>query len=452
MISNSKSEIKIGEKLSFASVNIGNIPIMTLIGSFLLIFYVDVVGLDPIAIATLFLISKVIDGINDPITGFIIDHLPNTKWGRFRPYLIIGSLLCSLNYILLWLGPSMATTGKLIIAYVSYLLMGITFDLMDIPLNSMIPVMTTTIKDRNTMSGIKGFSYLLGGVIVTVIAIPIIERFPTARDGYHFYIVLISIFVFLLSVVGTLGIKERVSQITKEKYRLKDLYKILGTKPAITNFVANLLVNTGSACSSAMTIFFWIYVVGIPALYSVAMIVNIIGVIIGVVIAPSASNKIGKKKTILIGLTIIGIFQILILLVPSSQIELVFVFLTIIGFGSGIAMAVFYGITADVVDYIEWKQGNRTEGALASLVSFVTKAAMGIGSAMAAFILAFTHYVPNVEQTEQAIQGIYLGTFLLPGLLIIFGTISIQILYPITKDLNEKITLELLKRREFLSK
>ncbi|MFX1504333.1 MAG: MFS transporter, partial [Promethearchaeota archaeon] len=118
------------ENSFFFMANIGNIPIMTLIGAFLLIYYTDVVGLNPAAVAILFIFARVLDGINDPIIGYIVDHLPRTKWGKFRPYVVLGSLLCSINYMILWLGPSLAPSGKLLIAYISYILFGITFDLM----------------------------------------------------------------------------------------------------------------------------------------------------------------------------------------------------------------------------------------------------------------------------------------------------------------------------------
>ncbi len=452
MISNSKSEIKIGEKLSFAFVNIGNIPIMTLISTFLLIFYVDIVGLNLFAIAALFLIARVIDGIDDPISGYIIDHLPNTRWGRFRPYLIIGSLICSLNYILLWLGPSMATTGKLVIAYVSYILIGITFDFMDVPLNSMIPVMTTTIKDRNTLSGIKGLSYIIGILLISVIAVPIIELFTTPRDGYHFLIILTAIIVFGLTLVGTLGIKERVPQLKKEKYHLKDLYKIIGTRPVLASFVKNIFGNVGFACSTAMLIFFVTYVLGSPILYSIAILLFMIGAIIGAIISTPTAHRIGKKTLFVIGSFILGAIYVLILFIPLIQVSFILIALSIGGIGYGIGIAIAYGIAADNVDYVEWKQGYRTEAAIASLNSFVTKASMGIGSALAAFILAVTGYVPNVAQTKQAIQGIYLGTFLLPGILTILGAIFFLFTFPLTKEKNQEIALELSKRREISNK
>ncbi|MFX0071935.1 MAG: MFS transporter [Candidatus Hermodarchaeota archaeon] len=448
MTTNSESEINATEKFSFALVNIGNIPIMTLINSFLLIFYVDIVGLNPIAIIALFLISRIIDGLNDPIMGYIIDHLPNTKWGRFRPYLIIGSLFCSLNYVLLWLGPSMATTGKLIIAYISYILISLTFDLMDIPLNSMIPVMSTTTKDRNSLSGIKGISYLLGTLLISIIAVPIIESFPTPREGYHFLIVLTAIIVFVLSLVGTLGIKERVSKPLKEKYRLKDFYIIIKSRPVLASLVANLLSNVGLACFTAMAIFFFIYVVGISILYSLALLLFIVGGFFGAIISTPSANRIGKKTLYIVGLFIFGALQVLIVFIPLSLLSLIFIVILIGGIGYGIRGAVYYGISADVVDYVDWKQGHRTEAAIASLTSFVTKAAMGIGSALAAYILASTGYVPNVAQTEQAIQGIYFGTFLLPGILILISGIFFLLAYPLTRENNQEITFELSKRRE----
>ena len=78
------------EKFAFFLVNMGNIPLMTLLGSFLLIYYTDVVGLNPTVVGTLFLVSRIFDGVNDPIMGYVIDHLPRTKLGKFRSYLIHG--------------------------------------------------------------------------------------------------------------------------------------------------------------------------------------------------------------------------------------------------------------------------------------------------------------------------------------------------------------------------
>ena len=147
-------KVTLKEKISYALVNLGNIPIQTILGSYLLIFYTNIVGLSPASCATLFLIARVLDGLNDPFVGFAIDHIPTT--------LVVGSILCALNFLLLWFGPLMATSGKLAIAYVSYLLIGVLFPVMDISLNSMLPVMTTDMEERNMLSSLKGVVYMVG--------------------------------------------------------------------------------------------------------------------------------------------------------------------------------------------------------------------------------------------------------------------------------------------------
>lgn len=101
----------------------GNIPLMGLLSGFFMIYYTNVVGLEPAALATLFLISKVVDGISDPIMGYFLDKFPVTKMGKFRPMIILGTIICVINYILLWFGAVWIPVGKYVIVYVTYLLL-----------------------------------------------------------------------------------------------------------------------------------------------------------------------------------------------------------------------------------------------------------------------------------------------------------------------------------------
>ena len=133
-------KVKLSEKIGMLMVCAGNIPLMTLLSVYFMIYYTTVVGLDPKALATLFLISKVMDGISDPVMGFILDRFPVTKMGKFRPMIILGTIICVINYILLWFGAVWSPVGKYVIVYVTYLLLGWTFDIMDISKRT-IPLM-----------------------------------------------------------------------------------------------------------------------------------------------------------------------------------------------------------------------------------------------------------------------------------------------------------------------
>ena len=446
-ISKTDTLIKLKEKLSFFVVNFGNIPIMTLISGFLLIFYTDVIGLDPGAIAIIFLITRIIDAFNDPLMGYLVDHLPKTKWGRFRPYIVLGCIICAVNYVVLWVGPALAPSGQLIIVFISYLFLGITFDLMDIPLNSMIPVMSETGKIRDNLSLIKSLGYTFGGIAFYVITVPVVSSFATPKIGYSVLIVSTSIFVVLASFLGTLGIRERIEPIKKEKYNAKEFFKVLSAKPVFTHFLSSLMSSISSGANTAAILYFLTYVIGMPELIGFFAIALVIGTLIGLGLGKPILNKYGKKYTIVAGSFIGNIPLFFILLVEPSNLLVLFLIYTISGIGGGFGMMVGYGLQADNTDYIDWKQGNRTEAAIASLVSFVNKAGLGIGAALVGFILAISGYIPNVPQLPSAIQGIYLAFIIMPALLGLISGLIILFFYPLTKELNLKIALELNERR-----
>ena len=436
------------EKVAFFMVNFGNVPIMTLIGGFLLIFYTDVAGLDPITVGAIFLITRIIDAFNDPLMGYIIDHLPKTKWGRFRPYIVLGSMICAVNYIILWLGPGFAPVGvKLLWVFISYILFGFTFDLMDIPLNSMIPVMSETGKTRDTLSLIKSFGYTFGGIIIYVITVPFVSSFPTPLIGYSFFIVVVSLFVVFASLIGTLGIKERIEPTKKEKYTFKEFLKVLSSKPVYTHFFSSLSSSVGSGAMSTALIFFLTYVVEIPEVLGIFAILLVLGTFIGMGLGKSILNKYGKKYTLVLGSFIGNIPLFFILLALPNNLVAICVIYAISGIGSGLGMLVGYGLQADNTDYIEWKQGTRTEGAIASLVSLVMKGGMGVGTALVGFVLGLSGYVPLVSQSPSAILGINMIFIVIPASLGLISGLIILFFYPLTKELNKKIALELIEMR-----
>ena len=208
-MNHNSQKVGVGEKISYFLANIGNIPLMTLLSTFFLIFYTDVVGLNAGALATLFLISKVVDGISDPLMGFLLDKFPVTKMGKFRPMLMLGTVICVINYILLWFGAVWSPVGKYAIVYITYILLGWTFDIMDISLNSLLPVMTTDNKERNQLSLIKAIGYTIGGMGLSVVG-PIIVASGTL-ESYYVLIFGAMAVTLVCSIVGALGVKERVA-------------------------------------------------------------------------------------------------------------------------------------------------------------------------------------------------------------------------------------------------
>lgn len=427
-------KVTLKEKVSYAMVNLGNIPIQTILGSYLLIFYTNVVGLNPASCATLFLIARIMDGLNDPFVGFAIDHMPTTKYGHFRPTLIIGTVLCSINFLLLWFGPLMATSGKMVIAYITYLLIGVLFPVMDISLNSMLPVMTTDMNERNSLSSLKGFVYMLGMFGVNMIA-PIIIGNTTEKEGYIKLIIMATVVIAVFSIVGTMGLKERVqAEPGKSKYGLKDLFKILGQRPVAITFLSSLVYMVGSFVMNTALAYFFTYVIGNLALISVVSIVQLIALLPATIIVGVLIQKIGKKKSYILGLVLIGAVP-LIRLIDVTNIPILMIATAATGFASGLCMPLTYGIQADNTDYVEVKLGYRAEAAVAALSSFITKCGMGIGGAIPGYLLAAVGFDATAQsQPEEVKTAVIACAIVIPAILSIAGAVIFGLGYPLTKE------------------
>lgn len=436
-----QDKIKMREKLSFAMANFGNIPVMTLINGYLLIFYTNICGLSPAACATLFLIARFLDAINDPLVGFIIDHLPTRKMGHFRPTLILGTILCSANFLLLWFGPMLSTSGKLAIAYVSYILLGVLFPVMDISLNSLLPVMTEDMKERNSLSTIKGLAYVIGALVIGVAA-PLILGDTSNKQGYINLVLIMTAVIFFFSIIGTMGVKERVKPQMENSYSVKELFKILSQKPVYITFLAVLLYSIGSNIVNAANTYFYTYIFEDLTLASIITLITCVTVFPATMVIGNLIGRFGKKKMYAIGLALAGLAPIIRLLDVRS-IPLLIVSVLIAGIGAGFAAPLNYGIQADNTDYIEVSMGIRAEGAVASLSSFVSKCAMGIGGAIPGYLLQLAGFDSKAAvQNDDVINVIVLCVLILPAIVNVVAIVIFSKGYPITKEkLNEQTYL-----------
>lgn len=421
--------------------NFGNIPIMTLINGYLLIFYTNICGLSPAACATLFLIARFLDAINDPLVGFIIDHLPTRKMGHFRPTLILGTILCSVNFLLLWFGPMLSTSGKLAIAYVSYILLGVLFPVMDISLNSLLPVMTEDMKERNSLSTIKGLAYVIGALVIGVAA-PLILGDTSNKQGYINLVLIMTAVIFFFSIIGTMGVKERVKPQMENSYSVKELFKILSQKPVYITFLAVLLYSIGSNIVNAANTYFYTYIFEDLTLASIITLITCVAVFPATMVIGNLIGRFGKKKMYAIGLALAGLAPIIRLLDVRS-IPLLIVSVLIAGIGAGFAAPLNYGIQADNTDYIEVSMGIRAEGAVASLSSFVSKCAMGIGGAIPGYLLQLAGFDSKAAvQNDDVINVIVLCVLILPAIVNVLAIVIFSKGYPITKEkLNEQTYL-----------
>ena len=377
-----KQKVSIVEKMGLFMVCAGNIPLMGLLSGFFMIYYTNVVGLEPAALATLFLISKVVDGISDPIMGYFLDKFPVTKMGKFRPMIILGTIICVINYILLWFGAVWIPVGKYVIVYVTYLLLGWTFDIMDIVAEGTL----------------QNYYVLIFGSMAMVL---------------------------VLSIAGALCVKERVAFEGKkeESYTFRELLQFLRYKPVWALFLVALVVGVGSNIAGGAGAYFYTYILGDMTLMSGVSLVSMITALVGIFLGPILANRFGKKQIFVMAIVVSILFSALRLIDVRSML-LIYISTVAGGVAGGCIAPLTTSIQADNTTYVQYKTGKRAEAAIASLTSFITKVAQGLGGAIPGYVLAATGFVTgSVAQPESINTGIILCVLILPTILTAAGAI-----------------------------
>ena len=442
------------EKLAYFCVNAGNIPVMSLLSGFLSIYYVSVIGLDLARVATMFLISRLFDAFTDPISGFFIDRLPTRKGGKFRPVLVLGVLICAVNYLLLWLGPAWAAPGamrvKYVLAYVSFLLLGWTFDIMDIPLNSLLPVMTDDVGDRQKLAVIKNMGSSVGALAVGLIA-PMAVGGGNATAGQYRVLVLgVVSAVLLLSLFGVSGIRERVRAGARGRrgYGVKNLLGFLTVGPALVFFLVDMLVCMSNYMNATSYPYFFRYIVGDGTRQAALSTWAYAGTALAyLAIFAGAQKKLGNRLLCAIGLFVNG--ACFAARYFAADRPALFTLLTVLGTAGTFSQIVKYSIQADNTNYVEYVTGLHGEGGIASLSSFISKAGQAIGGALPGYVLASTGFVAEQGvRTDAQARAIIGCASWIPGLILILAGALMLFFYKLSPEKLQEVNRSVHEKHE----
>ena len=435
------------ERISYFVVNCGNIPIMTIVNAYLSIFYTETLKMDPGVVGTMFLIARIFDGVNDPFIGYFIDKSPNSKFGKFRRTLIIGTILCTLNYAVVWMGPAYVSDSmKVVVAYISYMLLGVTFPVMDISLNSMLPVMTSDMNERNFLATLKNFAYGIGGGVFSLFIPLILEKYDSSVTGYNIVNIIAMVMIVVCSIGGILGVRQNVEVSKDSGYGFRNVLKILTMKPLVAFFVAGLIIQTGTVFIGTANAYYARYALGSIDKLSIMNLVAAVGGPVSLLALPVA-KKIGKRKVYVYGMIVGGLGCLVRLFAVNGQTSgLVAACVSTAIFNSGISFAqlLYYSIQADNIDYIDYKLGLRAEGIVAASTSMLTKICNGLGGAFTLYVLAWT----KSENGSYSNFGLSLVDAVLPAVLMVVGAVVFFLLYRLDNSDVEKIQTVLAERRE----
>lgn len=462
-----QNRISLLEKISYGCGDFASSMFWKLFSMFLLFFYTDIYGLPAAAVGTMILITRIWDAINDPMMGVIADRT-NSRWGKFRPYLLFGSMPFAIIGIITFSTPDLNPSGKLVYAYVTYTLMMMIYTVVNVPYSSLMGVMTNNLDDRTSLASFRFIGAFSGGIVVTATANYLIEYFGNQSNlarGYQWTVGVYAILAALFFILTFAGTKERLKPSKEKSSSLKnDLKDIAHNGPWFIMLGAGISVLIFNSLRDGSILYYFKYFIKAQEinllgykfslthseLSSAYMTIWLATNIIGVILAKPISSKIGKKKTFLLSVLSSAVLSFLLFFLQPNQIILIFVLNILIGISAGIVLPLIWSIYADIADYSEWKSGRRATGLIFSSSSMSQKFGWTLGGALSGWLLAAFGFQANVEQTAESLLGIRLMISVIAGLGALLAAMLI-FFYPLSEDYMKKIETELEAARNRIS-
>jgi len=412
-------KLSIKEKLGFSAGEFSSSIVWQTLMFFLPAFYTDTYGLSAAAVGTMFLAVRFFDAFNDPIMGVIADRT-NTRWGKFRPYLLWFAVPYGVLAMLMFYTPNFSDQGKVVYAYITYGLMMVVYTAIMIPYNSWVGVISPNSEERTSVSSYKFVFAYLAGLTVQALVLPMVAYFGSGNDaiGYTTTMIVLGSISILFFLVTFFSAKERVQPEAKVKSKLKeDLKDLWHNKDWILVFITSMLLLIYVIIRSGDIMYYFEYHLGNKDLATSFMVVGTVAVLLGVLPTKWLSAKIGKRKLFIISLIIISVSQIGFYFTGPDDIVLIFALQIIFSLASGPTMPLMWAMLADTADYSEWKTHRRATGLIFSATNMSIKSGVAIGGAAIMWILAYTGYEANQSQTEESIYGIKMLMSIIPAVM-----------------------------------
>ena len=448
--------IGLGEKLGYGVGDLASGLMLNFFGFYLLYFFVDLGGLAPAAIGLMFLLTKLIDAVTDPVMGMVADRT-RTRWGRYRPYILFGSVPLGLSMVLIFSAPEdMGGTALLIWAYATYSLCMLAFTVANVPYGGLLGVISPSSHQRSRVTAFRMFFSACGGLLVGALGTTLVREFGGGDERLGLLLTVsciaaVSVACLLTTFATT---KERIPPTPQNGSVKGDLGVLLRTGPWIAVVIAAVLGVTSIAARASTAPFFFKYVAGDdgspvflffdrPALFLTALAIGqVSGVILGNFLV-----RWFEKSHLLIGAgASMAVFIMVFYTLPLGAVWPQTFIQLAIGIGFGLLMVLSYSMFTDIAEYIDWKTRRQMTALVIAASVFGVKAGVGLGSFLPGLALDLTGFVAEGEQSETALWGIQIAFAFIPAGILIPAAGAL-FFYGINHKVLAKAESELSQRR-----
>jgi GPH family glycoside/pentoside/hexuronide:cation symporter len=451
--------LSFGEKLGYGLGDTASNFFFQVFNIFLLYYYTDVFGLSPAAVGTMFLVTKVVDAVTDPVMGIIADRT-ESRWGKFRPYLLWAAIPYGLLGYAMFANPDLSDGGKLIYAYATYTLMMLAYTTINVPYGALMGVISPSSEERLKVASYRFICAFSAAWLIGTFVTPLKNVLGGGNEAEGFRLTMmvfsaVSIALFWVTFATT---RERVKPPPVESSLKEDIRAVAANLPWLVMLVSGIFTLAQVAVKAGAQVYFLKYYVGDDGtpLFLIfdktAVFISLSTfAFIGGVCMTRFLNRRFDKRSLLIALNLIGaLLAIPFFFIPPDQYWLLVAFGCLTQFIAGPGPALVFAMYADCADYGEYRTGRRTTGLIYSAGGFAAKFGLAVGAGLSGFLLAGVGFVANAEQSETAMLGIRLMYTIYPAVLLVLGTISL-FYYRLADSQVAKIELELASRRHSLA-
>lgn len=454
-------------------------------------YYTDTVGLSAVAVGSMFLLVRGADAVFDPIVGALSDRTV-TRWGKFRPWILWTAVPFGVVFWLVYRTPDISQTGKLVYAAVTYVLLMMLYSANNTPYSALTGVMTADDSQRTSISTYRFVAAMIGQFLIQALTLPLVDKLGggNSAKGWSMTMGIFGAVMIVLYLITFATTRERVLPDPKQKSSVgQDLKDVFTCGPWVMMFLLTLCVFTSIVLRGSSLNYYFAYYLDPAQLHSFLDTVGLgsmagggdiswwksaldaLGLIakpdgsnsssvalsfflmagnvvqiVGILFSKPLSDRFGKKAVFLGGMGLATVATVLVLFVPPTSINLLFVVSMLWPLGWGPTVPLLWVLIADVADYSEWKHSRRATGFIYAGILFALKAGLGFGGALSAWLLAAYDYVPNAVQTPHALLGIRLCATVFSAVPFVIGLVCLA-MFPIGRELGAKIQRELAERR-----
>lgn len=447
-------------KYTFAFGALGKDLIYGMIATYAMIYFTDILKVNPIFIGAMFFVAKMWDAFNDLFMGMIVDNT-HSKWGKFIPWLAIGTVVNAIVFVVLFTDYHLSGVGLCIFATAAYIMWGMTYTIMDIPYWSIIPNLSSDPKERDTVSVLPRIFASIGqSLIIAGFGAQILKALSGGeinQTGYHRFAIIIAV-VFVLTIgITVINLpKNTGNNAPEEKVKFSDIFKIIRQNDQLRWAVAFIfLYNIGVQFIMGVATYYFTYVTGNLELMTSFMVSASVAEVVGLIVFPKVAQKLSRKTSFLLAcllpaVGLIMLFAVGFMDIPNPVVLTVLLCISgvIVKLGTGLELGTATVALADVVDYGECKVGTRNEGVVFSLQTLIVKftaalTAMAIGAALGA-----ANYTPGVVQPLNIRMSISVLMCIVPAVCMIIAFVVFACKYKLNESTMKVVINTMTARRE----